>query len=172
MTVTSPLPARPDTAWMRLRDRALAGAVLAGDEDVGLRRPDALDDLEHRAHRRRGGDEQRTGVGLERAVLRLEPLLPSQRARQLDLRAQDREHPRVLPRLLHEVPRAAAHGLDGQIHAAPGGHHHDRQRRIVLADLRQQIQPLLPGRRVARVVEIHQDGVEVARLDGVEDGGR
>ena len=113
----------------RLRDRALAGAVLAGDEHVGFRRADARDQLEHRPHRRRFGDEHRPDVRLERAVLGFEPLLAAQRARQLDLRAHDRQQPRVLPRLLDEVARAAAHGLDRHLDAAPGGHHDDRQGR-------------------------------------------
>ena len=156
----------------RLRHGALAGAVLAGDEDVGFRRPDARDQLEHRPHRHRLGDEHRPHVRLERSVFRLEPLLAAQRARQLHLRADDRQQPRVFPRLLHEVARAAAHRFDRHLDAAPGRHHDDRQRRVVAADLRQQVEPFLAGRRVARVVEIHQHGVELARVDRLEDRGR
>ena len=37
----------------RLRDQSLAGAVFAGDEDVGVGRADARDHVEHRAHGRR-----------------------------------------------------------------------------------------------------------------------
>src|SRR5207237_5388505 len=95
----------------RLRHGAFAGAVLAGDEHVGLRRPDARDQLEHRTHRRRLGDEKRTDVGLQRSIFGLEPLLAPERARELDLRANDGEQPRVLPRLLDEVAGPPAQGL-------------------------------------------------------------
>ena len=98
--------------------------------------------------------------GLQRAVLGLEPLLAAQRARQLDLRAQDREQARVFPRFLDEVARAAPHRLDGHLHAAPCRHDDDGQRSVVMANLREQIQPLLSRRGVSRVVQIHQHGVE------------
>ena len=130
----------------RLRDGALAGAVLAGDQDVGVGRADPRDQLEHRAHRGRLGD-QRGAVGAlvaQDAVLGLEPLAAPQRAGQLDLRANDREHALVVPRLLDEVARAAAHGLDGQFDGAPGGHDDDRQRRVERLELREQRQAFGP----------------------------
>ena len=89
LTVTSALAGAARHGVQRLRDHALAGAVLAGDQHVGIRRPDALNQLEHRPHGRRLGDQQRPHVRLQRSVLGFEPLLPAQRARQLDLRADD-----------------------------------------------------------------------------------
>ena len=74
------------------------------------------------------GDEQRRRLGPQGAVFALESLAPPQRARQFDLRPNDREHARVVPRLLDEVAGAAAHRLDRQFHGAPGGHDDDRQR--------------------------------------------
>ncbi len=46
-------------AVKRLRDEALARAVFAGDEHVGVGRPHAIDHLQHRAHRGRLGDQRR-----------------------------------------------------------------------------------------------------------------
>ena len=100
-------------------------------------------------------------VRLERAVFRFEPLLAPQRARQFHLRSHDRQQPRVLPRLLHEIAGAAAHGLDGHFDAAPRRHDDDRQRRIVMLHLRQQVEPFLARRGIARVIEVHQHSVEL-----------
>jgi len=114
-----------------LRHRPFARSVLAGDEHVRFRRPDALNQLQHRPHRRRLGDEEGTGVRFERSILRFEPLLAAQRAGELDLRAEDGQKPRVFPRLLDEVASAATHRFDGNLYAAPRGHDHDRKGRIV-----------------------------------------
>ena len=72
------------------RDELLAGAVLAGDEHVRVRRADALHEAQHGLHRRAVGDDLdlRRRVAAERAVLALEPLRAAQRPAQLDLRAQ------------------------------------------------------------------------------------
>ena len=156
----------------RLRDRAFAGAVLSRDEDVGIGRSDAVNELQHRLHGRGARDQERPRLGLERSVLRLEPLLTSERSGELDLRPQDGDETRVLPRLLHEISRAAPHRLDRHLDAAPGGHHDDRQRRVVHAQLREQVEAFAAGGRVARVVEVHEHGVELAPLDGVERGCR
>ncbi len=56
------------------------------------------------------------------AVFRFEALAATQRARQLDLRADAGDQPGVVPGLLEEIAGAAAHRLDGQIDRAPGGH--------------------------------------------------
>ena len=81
------------------------------------------------------------------------------------------EQARVLPRLLHEIARAAAHGFDGEVDAAPGGHDDDGQRGVERAQVVEEIEPFLAGRRVARVVEVHQDDVELAAFDGGDDAG-
>ena len=41
------------------RDHFLARSVLAGDEDIGVSRPDALDEIEDRLHRCRLGNNFR-----------------------------------------------------------------------------------------------------------------
>ena len=131
-TTTIGRDARLDTRVQRARDDALAGAVLAGDEHVRVRGPDALDDLQHRAaspadsaielrHRpRRAAASSRP-----RAAAPLRSAWPSS----ICVR-DDREQARVVPRLLDEVARAAAHRLDRDLDAAPRRHHDDRQRRI------------------------------------------
>ena len=75
--------------------------------------------------------------------LRFEPAGPAQRATELDLRAEDGQQPLVVPRLLDEVARAAAHRFDRQVHRAPRGHDDDRQRFVGRVDPRQQVEPLL-----------------------------
>ena len=155
----------------RARHDALAGAVLAGDQDVGVRRPDAGDHLEDRPHRGRLGDEVGAAVAAQRQVLRLEPLLPAQGPAELDLRAQDGKEPRVLPRLLQEVARPPPHRLHRHIDASPGGHHHDGQGAVEGLDARQEIEPLAAGGSVARVVEIDEEGIELARRKGGERRG-
>ena len=66
-----------------------------------------------------------------------------QSAMQFDLGTQDGQQAFVLPRLLNEVARAAAHGLDRQSNVAPGRHHDHRDAAIEGHDLGEQIQPFL-----------------------------
>ena len=169
-------PGSAATRRQRLRDQRLAGAVLAGDEDVGVGGTDAGDDLQDRPHRRRLGQDGRAAVGLQRLVGGLELPAAPDRPTELGLRADDREQPLVVPRLLHEVAGAAAHRLDGDVDRSPGGHHHDGQRLVGGVDALQQVEPLFAGRRVAGVVEVHQHDVVVAHLEGAQDllrrGGR
>ena len=118
------------------------------------------------------GDQLRHALAAQQRVLGLEPLPLAQRLAQLDLRADDRQQPGVVPRLLDEVARAAAHRLDGDFDAAPGRHDDDRQRRIDALDARQQVQAFFARRRVARVVQVDQRDVELARLERGEHAGR
>ncbi len=157
-------------------DDALAGAVFTGDQNVGFGRADPFDELEHRPHLGRGGDHRRRpvplGAGAQQLVLRLQVLAAAQGPSQVDLGAQDGEEPVVLPRLLDEVAGTVAHRLDRQIDARPGRHHHDRQRIVEGAQARDQLEPLLPRGRVTGVVQVHQNGVEIAGGDDLEDLGR
>ena len=166
-------------AVQRPCDETLAGAVLAGDEDVGVRRADAGDDLEDGLHRRGVGDE--TGHGRRRRRIAL--CASSRSARRMARPSStcvldDRLQPLVVPRLLDEVAGAPAHRFDGEVHRTPRRHHHHRQRRVELLDLLQQVEPLGARRGVARVVQIDQHRVVLAlaerghdrrrRLDGVD----
>ena len=153
----------------RLRDEPFARAVLAGDQHVGVGRRRPLDELDDRLHRRRARNQRRRAVEAE-ARRALELPAAAQRPAQLDLRPDDGEQPRVVPRLLHEVARAAAHRLYRDIDAGPRGEHDDRKRRILGLQAREQIQPFLAGRRVAGVVEIDQRRIEVGFVDRREHG--
>ncbi len=78
----------------------------------------------------------------------------------------------VVPRLLHEVPGAAAHRLDHKVDAPPGGHDDDGEGLLALLDFGDEVEAFLAGRRVARVVQVHQDRVEVPGLDRVQQRRR
>jgi hypothetical protein len=147
----------------RARDDLLARAVLARDEDVGVRRADVFDQFEDGLHRLRPGDEERAAVPVllpEHLVLGFEPLALAQGPGQLRLRPQDGQEPLVLPGLLHEVARAPADGLDGEIDAPPRRHHDHGERGVHRPYPREEVQALLPRSRVARVVQIDERHVE------------
>ena len=154
-----------------LRDQSLAGAVFAGDEDVGVGGADTRDHVEHRAHGGRLGDQLRKALGAQRAVLRFQALSAAQGAAEFDLRLQNGRQARVVPRLLDEIARAAAHGFDGEFDAAPRGHDDHGQRGVESLDAVEEFEAFLPAGGVAGVVEVHENGVEIARFHFVDDGG-
>ena len=172
-TVTSGRAERGETRVQRLRHHALAGAVLAGDEHVGVGRSDARDHLQHRPHGGGFGD-QLGEVGRARSArFSASSRWPRRSAWPSSICVlRMAEQARVVPGLLDEVARAAAHGLHRQVHAAPGGHDDHRQRGVERLDAVQQVEALLAGGGVARVVEVHQDDVEIARLHGLHDARR
>ena len=141
---------------------SLPGTVFAGDEHVGVGRPDLRDQLEHRLHGGRAGHKLRHAFGAKQAVLEFQLAGAAQRLAQFGVDAHQRDQPLVFPRLLDEVARAALDGLDRQVDIAPGGHHDHRQPRIELLDARQQIQALLAGGGVARVVQVDEQHIVVA----------
>jgi hypothetical protein len=140
------------------RNETLAAAALTRDQHVRVRRRDTLDGLQHGLHRGRVGDQCLTGA-LELAILRFKRPCALQRAAKRHLRAQHREQPLVVPRLLDEVLSAAAHAFDGEVDRAPRRHQHDRRVRVEGADPSHGIEPFVARRRVARVVQIHEHGV-------------
>ena len=73
----------------RLRHHFLAGAGLAGDQHVRVRRPHARDQLQHRLHGRRLGDQRGPLVAAQQPVLGFQAQALAQRLAQLDLRAHD-----------------------------------------------------------------------------------
>jgi hypothetical protein len=111
---------------------------------------------------RPGGDVRRA-VAAE-AVLALQPLGSAQRTAQLDLGAEKRNEPVVVPGLLEIIARAPAQATP--CHAAPGSRGDGGQRRIERLDLGDQLQPLAAGGGVAGVVEVEQHGVEIGGLQG------
>ena len=113
----------------------------------------------HRLHGARFGDQRGQALGTQEAVLRFQHVRLALHAMQIELRAQHGEQARVVPRLLDEVGRAAPHRLDGELDAAPRGHHDDGHAQTVALDLREQIDALRARGGVARVVHVHQDSV-------------
>jgi hypothetical protein len=153
------------------REDLLAGAVLAGDEDAGVRRRDALDEGHHLLHGARARDDGGE-LGLAGARgLGVEPVDRAQRVAQLELGVEGGEQARVVPRLLDVVARAAANGLDRALDAAPCGHDDDGEGGVELAQAREEVHALAARGGVARVVEIEQADVEVLGLAQGEDGG-
>src|SRR5690606_6766225 len=153
------------------RDDLLARAVLARDQDVRIRRPDPLDQLQDRTHRTRAGDQLRHAIPPEQPVLALQALGPAERTTQLDLGAQDRDEALVVPRLLHIVARAPAHCLDRALDAAPRRHDDDGETRVARTEHAQQIEPLSARGGVARVVQVDEGGIEIAGLDRLDHAG-
>ena len=141
----------------RLGDHALAGAVLPGDEGRWRRRGRRARSISSTG-RMAADCAMRIGPALaaQQLVLLLQPPVGADRAAQLDLVADDGDEPGVFPRLGDEVARAAPHGLDRHLDARPGGHDDDGQRRVDVLDLVEEVEALLAGGRVARVVEVHR----------------
>src|SRR5437773_182975 len=104
------------------------------------------------------------------AMLALELLAAPQRPPELHVGAERGEQPAVVPRLLDEVARATAHRLHRTVDAGPGGHHHDRGRRVERLESRQQVEAFGAGGGVPRVVHVDQQSVEVALVERREDG--
>ena len=88
----------------------------------------------------------------------------------LDLARQDLEQRGVVPRLLDEAARAAAHRLDRGVDGAPAGHHDDREVRIETAGARDEVQAFASRRGVARVIEVGEQQL-VGPLLQVGEGG-
>ena len=152
-------------------DDPLAGTVLTGNEYVRIRRTDAVNELQHRLHRSGIGNELRR-VLLEELVLALEPVSATKRLAELDLSPQNAEKTRVVPRLLHEVARAGTHRLERELDAPPRGHDHDRKRVVDVVQSLEQVETLATRSRVACVVQVHQQQIEVLAFDRFDDGIR
>src|SRR5881227_1016211 len=150
-TTSLPVPCSPRMSTLAsdgpMRSISLSTGCIAGDSAISSGRPS-----------RRS------------ARFSLELLAAPQRPAQLDLGAERREQPAIVPRLLDEVARAATHRLDGAVDTGPGGHHDDRRRRVEPLESREQVQPFRPGGRVARVVHVDQEGVEIALVESGKDG--
>jgi hypothetical protein len=147
-------------------DDLLAGAVLPGDQGVGVGRADPLHQAEYGEHRGGGRDQLGRAVAAQRAVLALESLARADGASQLDLRTQLLQQPGVVPRFFDVVARAAAHRFDGAFDRSPGGHDEHGERGVEPLEAGEEVEAFDPARRIAGVVHVHQQGVEVARLDG------
>jgi len=90
---------------------------------------------------------------------RLQPRCALQGAMQFNLGAKDGEQPFVFPGLLNEIPRPAAHSLDCKVNTGPRGHHNYRSATLETHDVRKKVEAFLPGGRVARIVQIDEQGI-------------
>ena len=107
----------------------------------------------------------------QQLIFRFELAAFAQRARQLDLRAHDRQQPLVVPRLRHEIARAAFHRFHREIDRRPRRHDHDRQSVIDRLDLRNHLQAFLARGGVARVIQIHHQERVISLLQRIENSG-
>jgi hypothetical protein len=80
----------------------------------------------------------------------------------LNLIAKRAQEPRIFPRLQYEIAHPALHGFDSQFHRAPCRHRDHRQRFVDRLNVRQQIEALLAGGGVARVVQVDEAVVRFA----------
>ena len=156
----------------RAGNHLLSRAGLAANENIRIRWADARDQLQHRLHRGRFSDQGGPAFGAQQPVLRFQALAAPQRRAQLHLCAHDGHQARVVPGLLDEIARAAAHGFHSEINAAPRGHHDHRNHVVDHLDAAQQIEAFLTGGCVPGVVQVHEDHVEIARLEGGQNSGR
>src|SRR5262249_13178037 len=140
-------------------DDFFACAMLAGDEDVGVGRTDAGDEIENGLHRGRVGEEGGTRFGAEKAIFGFEARGLAEGLAKVDLRAENGEKALILPRLLKEVAGAAAHGFYGDLDGGPGGHDYDWESGVERLNAGEEIEALLAGGGVASVIEVDEDGV-------------
>ncbi len=143
-------------------DNFFAGAVFAGDEHVSVGRPDLSYEFEHWLHRGSLGDEFRHAFCPEEAVFKLELASTSQRLTQLGMHANEGKEAVVLPRLLHEVTRAALDALHSQSDVAPRSHDDDGQSRIVFLNAREQVEAFAAGSGIASVIQVDEQYIVVA----------
>ena len=143
--------------------------MFSGDEHVGVARRDALHQLEHRLHGRRLRDQVGQATLAQALVFLLQALGYPEGAGQLDLGAEGREQPGVVPRLFDEVAGAESHRFDGLVDAPPGGHDDDGEGGIETADPRQQVQPFPARGGVAGVVQIDEGGISLLSFQQRDD---
>jgi hypothetical protein len=153
----------------KLGDDLLAGAVLAGDEHVGIGGADLGDQLEDGLHRRRAGNELRHAFRAEQAIFKFKLACAAQGMVELSVHPDERYKALVLPGLLHKVASAALDGLDGQIDIAPGSHDNDGDARIDLLYASKEVEAFLPACGVAGVIEVDKNDIVVVLAEGIEE---
>ncbi len=147
-----------------LSDNFFSRAMLARDQYVRVARANAAQQHQQRLHGLGFRNEHRPVLRAQKTILGFQTLGPPHSAVKINLRADNAEQALIVPRLLNEVAGAAAHGFNGQFHAAPRGHHDDGQLAVNTLNLQQQVNSLLPRCRVPMVVQVHQHQIELARL--------
>ena len=128
-----------------LGDELLAGAALALDQNGGAAGSDLRDEVEEAQHRLALADDVFEVVALLQGALELDDLFFGAVAG--DGGANVGEQLLVVPRLLDEVFRAGADGVDYVADRAEGGDHDDRKVGLHLDDAGQQVDAALAGKR-------------------------
>ena len=108
------------------------------------------------------GNEIGHAFSTEQTIFEFELTGTTQCLVQFGVNANERDEALVFPWLLDEVASAALDAFDGEVDVAPRRHDDDRHARIDLLQTRQQIEALLAGGGVARVVEVNEQNVVVA----------
>ena len=80
---------------------------------------------------------------------------------QFELVLNGGEQARIVPRFEDEILGAFFHRLDGEFHAAPGGHHHDGQVVVEVLESFEKVQTFLAGGGVPRIIHVHQRQIEL-----------
>ena len=140
-------------------EHLLARAVLARDEDVGIRCGDLLDDLADASHRGARAPEHRL-LGRQLALDLLELLHLALRAREVVGVAQRGDQPVVVPGLDDEIDRPVAHGLHRQVDVGIGREEDDLHLGAPGADLPQPVDAFVSGVDPRREVHVEQDDVD------------
>src|SRR6266853_1580264 len=94
-----------------LCDDFLASAVLSGDQNIGVRRPDARNQLKDRLHGCGFSDQSGARFGAKQTILRFETRSMTQSLPKIDLSTQNAQEPCVFRGLLRAKRRAAFHSL-------------------------------------------------------------
>ena len=89
-----------------------------------------------------------------------------------DLLAQYAQQLRIRPRLFDKVNAATLQSFDGNADRGPAGHNHDGRSTVNFFKVREQVEPFPAGSRVARVVQVHQQKVELALAHSVKKSRR
>jgi hypothetical protein len=140
------------------RHQLLAGAALARDEHVRVRRRHLAHQVVHALDAGRLADDPAVGVGLAQAALEQRVLAPDA---SLAERARHRvQEVVVVERLDDVVDRAVAQRLDGALDRRVARHQDDRDLAVDLAQPADRVEP----RRI-RQLEIGDDQIDDARMD-------
>ena len=141
------------------REHLLARAVLARDEDIGVRCGHLLDQLADARHGRARTPEHRLFVG-QLALDFLQLLHLALRAREVVGALQGGHQTLVVPRLDHEVDRSVTHGPHRKVDVGIGREEHHLDVGIVAVNLLQPIEALVAGVDAGREVHVEQDDVD------------
>jgi hypothetical protein len=152
------------------RDELLAGAVLAGDEDAGGRRGDALDLFDEGADAGRAADDLVAAFdGVAERLAEAGVFVGEVGVFERVL--EEEEHAVGVERLLEEVVGAGLGGFDGRLDRAVAGDHDDRGARVELAQAPEGVEAVHPGHLDVEEDEVRAEAVVLRDAFGGARGG-